>query len=58
MCDGFDELEEFPIVQTAQILQVISQRVKSVKTGVFGDEEDESRRKRETGGWQAVLMGR
>ena len=58
MCDGFDELEEIPIVQTAQILPVISQRVKSVKTGVFCDEEDESRGERETGGWQAVLMDR
>ena len=35
MCDGLDELEEFPLVQMAQILPVISQRVKSVKTGVF-----------------------
>ena len=56
-CDGFDELEDFPIIQTAQILLVISKRVKSVKTGVFCDEEDVSRRERETGGWQAVLMG-
>ena len=35
---------------------MISKRVKSAKTGVFCD-EDESRGERETGGWQAVLMG-
>ena len=46
-CDRFDELEDFPGIQTAQILLVISKRVKSVKTGVFCDEEDESRRERE-----------
>ena len=31
--------------------------MKSVETGVFCDEEDESRREGATGGGQAVLMG-
>ena len=56
-CDGSDELEDVPILQTAQVLLVISERVKSAETGVFCNEGDESRRERETGGWQGVLMG-